>query len=814
MENTKKLINKLIITMIISSILFYTIEVNFAVYFSIILALWILMFLNYKMSKNMEFFDTVIMVSLGNLISYVLLEEIIYSGFKEGTISLIYLASYLIFLLIISISSFILHLNNKKTVKESQELIGKRKRDLDELLYYVDMFDIVGLNGRWGTGKSFLINELENKLKDEYEFIEIDILSCNLDELQLILIKEIEDVMYKNRIISKYSNKLKGFLADESSVSKFQNLIFSDNKSYSETIKGFKEELSKMDKKIIIIYEDIDRITDENIIKNIFGISEKLSGKRVKIIYQYYEDNLKDIGFTDDYLEKYIPFKMNLTELNFFEVLDFKLKENNYDKSLLDMKDFDFLRGYSQDYRYKVLSNEFGMDTDMNLIITNISMRKVENFLAELSKILSKGQYEGHKEIIISFFIIKHFIPVIYGKLNIEEGLLETIKFKTNSKEYTMPDLISMYHSKKLSREEIEDIFQNKENRMNYCILKLFDYKHNQVIDQVDYKERLRGILEEPVNILKDRNSNDKKDRLIWSLLAPGKSEYTDYEYAGNKLIEEVLGKENDKQIKAYSEFWESLYNLNSNWEDNTTIFKMGIPQFIELFKAFRILDVEDHQQIGLIDLYFAVEGVEDFNYEVIQTINYCELKTSKGYIYILKKLNSLKLVGNLNSEKGFYDFLRKYIRGLSKFGYIDTAGYLSIIGDGNILEYERYVIKDLKRIIERIGRLRDKLDFNLKLSEAEDELNTIIKFMEKLIEIISCEYQAIKKEYGGIRTNMTSRFTNQEEFDRLKAMGSGDYTEAEIKKSFSEGKITIYELDKLIDEWNGEVKGSGAVSH
>ncbi len=94
-----------------------------------------------------------------------------------------------------------------------------------------------------------MINELKKKIKDDYEIVEIDVLSCNLNELQLILIKEIEKIMYKNRIISKYSNKLKKFLADEKFMQKLWNLIFPENYSYSETIKGFKDELGKIDKK-------------------------------------------------------------------------------------------------------------------------------------------------------------------------------------------------------------------------------------------------------------------------------------------------------------------------------------------------------------------------------------------------------------------------------------------------------------------------------------------------------------------------------------------------------------------------------------
>jgi hypothetical protein len=52
--------------------------------------------------------------------------------------------------------------------------------------------------------------------------------------------------MYKNKITSKYSNKLKKFLVDENTISKLWNSIFVENYSFSETIKGFQDELSNL----------------------------------------------------------------------------------------------------------------------------------------------------------------------------------------------------------------------------------------------------------------------------------------------------------------------------------------------------------------------------------------------------------------------------------------------------------------------------------------------------------------------------------------------------------------------------------------
>ena len=63
------------------------------------------------------------------------------------------------------------------------------------------------------------------EVKEKYEFIEIDILSCNIDELQNIIINELENVLYKNEIISNYSHRLKEILKISSLMSSIKNFF-------------------------------------------------------------------------------------------------------------------------------------------------------------------------------------------------------------------------------------------------------------------------------------------------------------------------------------------------------------------------------------------------------------------------------------------------------------------------------------------------------------------------------------------------------------------------------------------------------------
>ncbi|HDK7155280.1 TPA: hypothetical protein PTV43_000383 [Clostridium botulinum] len=797
MQEVKIFINRLIKTIILSSILFYTINISIAQYFLIILCMWALLFLNYNIKKNLEIFDLFIITSLGNFISYIFVNKISNSLIFSERITWRCSIILSLFLLILSIYSLLLSLS-KNNNSNNKKLLFKREKDLKRLLYYLDMFDIIGINAEWGTGKTFLINELKKKIKDDYEIVEIDILSCNLNELQLILIKEIEKIMYKNRIISKYSNKLKKFLADEKFMQKLWNLIFPENYSYSETIKGFKDELSRIDKKILIIYEDIDRISDKKIIKSIFGLSEKLSSNNIKIIYQYDEYKLNAIGFDSDYLEKYIPYKMNLTEMNFFEIIKFVLDQNDIDKNVLEIKDFEFMKEYNLKYRYNILQNKFGINNEIYLSFLNFSIRKVEHFIFELSSILKFEEYKGFEDTIISFFFVKHFIPRVYEKMNIEQGLVETLKFNVDSKSYTIIELIAMKESGELNEDKINNIFNDNENKINYCVLALFNYKHDKIIDS----NTLQSILNEPSEALQNRTNNERKDRIIWNLLQSGKSKYTNYEYVAKKFIKDVLEKPKDKQSSAYKKFYNDLYYKDNKEVDNETIFKMGVPSFIELFKSFRILDATNQERIALIDIYFKVDQIKDITNEFVQTMNYCPLETNEEYIYILNRINELNIIGNINSEKSFSDFLKKYIGALTNRGYINTNTYHYINGNNIIEGKEKFIIlEELKSIMKEINKLKNKICNDFQIKQLEEDLHIIVKFVEKMIELIKYEDPVISKSKNIIETSFSSRLPNQDEFERLKALKKNNNFNQEVEKSYLEGKIIPYEINKLIDK-------------
>ncbi|RKQ13972.1 P-loop NTPase fold protein [Ureibacillus endophyticus] len=787
----KSIVNKAIISALVAFLLFNSIEISWIYYLIVFLVVFILVSTNFALSKNHSLYYSILTINFAVFIVYCTIILV-----KEGSITQNRLDQlcFIIVLVILSIISYLVFMSGMTREKKKNSklnLISKREKDLSLLLSYLENFEIIGLNGRWGTGKSFIINALKERIKDKYEFIEIDLMTCNLNEMQPTLIRAFEEVMYKNKILPKYANKMKNNIESTSFFSKIQdltNLIFLNSNSKSEILHEFQNELKKLDKKILVIYEDIDRISNKDVIQEIFSISEKISNENIKIIYQYDEMVIEKLGFKADYLEKYIPFKINLTELHFWEVLQFVMKE--IDESILSIKDFNFLR--YQDHRFNVLQEFFGFKGEFVVNVEFTPIRKVKQMISELLMTLKmkKDLYTNHKETIISFYILKHLYSEAYKKLDIRQSLLETLKFKVDDKKYTIIQLIQLFKENHITSEKLKEIFIDTENQENYGILKLFDYEiinHENIKDEDQLSERLEKV----------KHANEKIDRIIWHLLYEGKSIFTDFEFAVKKFSEDVLSKPVVEQKKAFQDFWNYFYYSDKIVLDNTSIFKFGTSNFLELFKCFKVANIDNDIQIKLIDYYFNNTNNE-FNLEVIKCMNYCPLHTTKEYLRILNHLNSLQVVGNLSKKEEFAVFLNKYIHSLTSLGYIHSYKYFYDIKDFlNNSDYILLKFRDLLKDLEKVKLRHQKFGI---LTTIED-LDVIIIFIEKVTEILKCTKEVKIENRPFVNTEFRSRKINQEEFNRLKLLIEIEDPNRieEIKASYEEEKINFYEADELL---------------
>lgn len=796
MRNT---LNKIIVSASLSFLLFGSFDISWLILLSIFITIWLLIFINFDIRQNREFYVSLLVITSTIYLSYSLTE--LYVSGEEAVILPVENVEFWAIFLLLFVIWIVLELkhpsdSNKKS-QTNQIIMEKRQKDLDLLQSYLNRFSIVGINGRWGTGKSFVIERLKEQIHSEYEIIEIDLMTSNMDEILPSLITKLEEVLYQNRILPKYSNKVKKNITSLSFLSKLHgltNLIFTDTESSSELIKKFKDELAKLGKKVLIIYEDLDRISNEVSTKKIFAISEKLACDHIKIIYQYHEDAMEIKGFTPDFLEKYIPYKINLTELGFWEILHFNLENNK----TLSLEDFGFLD--NQRLRFNVLSEFLSYGKEMQLSLGEFPIRKVKQMVEEVSSLpqLMQGKYSPlEKEAAIGFFIVKHLDHSIYKCLSTAESPLKSLKFFVNEKYYTIFELIELLRNEENLDKQIDNIFSNQGNKRHYGILKLFGY---EIVNKAKFGNQVNAKNQDR----RARHNNEKIDRIIWNLLFAGKSDVTNAENFTAKFKEIVLSEPAEEQKEAFYIFENYFFNQNKHITEHSTLFKIGIQRFLNLFEAFKIANDDPDSWIYLIEFYFSNHPNNEFDLNTVRCLNFIPLQNEHDCIRILKKINNLKVTGNMIEYENFHDFLKKYFRALHKMNLVNAHRYFD--GIENLTDKE----EKQKHLLIRLNEIAEDLNCVCKthqergLESTPEHLLTIESFILKMIVVLKSERSI--KETGAFdvptEINAALKIENKAAYEELEALKKTEQPKSFIRKVdeyYQDQKISFYEVNQLI---------------
>lgn len=782
-KNLTKIITDFIWTFLISISFFYNIDLEPVFYLCFVIGIWILLLLQYHTSKNYNFYSKAVTVFCSNFFAFILCKCL--HGYRLlFDLEDVFCFTYSIYLISFCIR-LLLNFKNKTSIPHPQKkiLFPERKCDLERLINYVKNYSIIGINSPWGSGKSFLVDQIENS--DNIHLIKIDLLSCNLDEIQGILLNELDKFLKENGIFSAFSQKLLKLLRQNNFIHNISHLLITDDLAYSETIVGFREDLGKLRQTIIIVFEDLDRIENTDIIKKILGISEKIAGKNIKIIYQYDEKNLKAKHFDRAYLEKYIPYLMNLTDISLTSILNYLFEENEFP---INRSAFTFLETPTNFAfpNWELTSFRFASN------IPNITIRKVDHFLKEaISCVNQKEIYRTNEREVILFFLIKHFFYDKYATLIPGKSLLDTFLFSYDN--HTDNILYWVQYGCDKYNIKINEVFFKKENLFSAQIISLFQYQCD--IKEIP-KERIE-IVNEPVANVEKRNQNEQKDRIIWNLLCNGKSEYTDKINIVNQLIKRVLTKPKNQQKKEFNKLMKDIYYRKNDTlpNDNRTIFLVGIPYMHSLFQACRVAGLTEKEWILFLDFYFANDVISSISPLLIENLNYCNINNKKLYLHILDKFNTLDISGNINSYTAYWSFLKNYLSALSTHGYIDTpeTDLLPTTEISNV-DYDLVINNTLHPLEEKIKNMKQKIT----IPQIIKEFDLILKFLAQNKNLIKKQKEVLPPN---LKTHISSKSVkpNQTVFDQLNALDCDDTTfETEVLNRYQNHEITPYEIAQL----------------
>lgn len=738
--------------------------------------------------------------------------------------------------------SCVCNARNEDKHPEQGDLFPEREDDIERLSRYIEIFHTIGIQGGWGSGKTYLVDEYIKRNEEKYEVIRVETLTCNLDTVDSYIFKQLEAVLWRNGIYPRYSRQIQTLLEDNKILRKFQSIFYKGGSDRMTAFEGFCKDIKKLSKIILLVCEDIDRISENYVdqIAKILDISTKLSGNNVKVIYEYDQKKMTELGFKKDYMEKYIPHVINLTNVSFMNLIYKALEEEKELNGKLCGDNFKFLT--YPIYMDHFLTKLFGFKFDLALRLSGIEPRKIKEFVSEVNLVMRDEKYvaEENKKVIIIFHYIKIFMWDFFDELSFFDDLQEEVMFERRVIEngilksyyYNVMELIHLLIYEKITEEDIRQMFVSgnnereeeyivsNRNKLGILLLLEFDFKALQdIYDKRGVKKNKHGrnpILDEDMDDIQRIERNSKINKLIKNLYMNGKSEYTDNEANARLFIYNVLYSEDNQRKVNWIKYINQCYH-SQIYKDNSTIFMFMGDRYLSLAKALKIVinmpefaEKKVFIKSAFLDFWMDNIGTEESNImlEQVKTFRFIEPESDKDFVKAINFFNSLKVCGKMNTERAYVEFLNTYVNTAYRLGYIYNYYYYDEIKEFADLEDKKGEI--LKEILEEIsGHLNRDLENKNYPTSVEENIQKFNEFLRKNLNIIGASEKDMWNK-PEIKTKISEKenYKNKDVFLGLKSiaetqeMGEEDYRRL-LDEEYDNKNINLLEYRRLMKMWS-----------
>ena len=732
---------------------------------------------------------------------------------------------------------------------ETEETYSERKSDVDYIIDFIqndknkNIFTL-GIDSEYGAGKTFVVEKALEELKlnsKEYEIIKIRCLLLEREEVYYYIIEEIKKVLAKNLIfISNLKKFHKSILKifDNRFLGGISNL-FSYN-SITDDIDNLKATIRRLNKNIVIVFDDIDRTNDIEKIEKILSFISDFSSKNVKSIVLFSSENLRrlDKRYDRGYFEKYIPLIREITKISFIKLLNDEIysKKEELNKIGLKEENFKFLYIFEKIY-YSVYLNdserekeEFKFINGLNYLLNisdvtiknkKITPRLIKNFIEETIELFKNKSLSKklEKRILIAYVFLKNlFFEEFYEKLNNETSFYELFPIEIEFQDEIILNLGEIDLIKNLINKK-NNILSNLRRRD--CIINdrvFYFYKRNDNYEYTldNYLEKLKYLnskenleekfkkLEELFKSLEVKNLSEKSkiNIFIYSLFNFYLYSYENRVHFVRERIDRVekairkfkfLG--NKEQLSEYQKFYEDFSPEISNKKLSQIFYQKFIDSkkyeiFNEVGKPFTVLAMES------LTVFGEKEEQEKF-LDVILELNKGEIKDDYLQAFFLTDLDNIKISD---------DIIEKILKGNYK---IDRESTIRLVCKnlGRILKRfpfpEYRVINSLKDFLD--SRKSYLIDYKNELYSSEilsnKKVNNIledyIEFIEKIKEISNSK--KLINEDNSIRVSFED--TEPEDTEEEKEIKNLDTKEEKIKKLIEfliNGRVKFKEANRI----------------
>lgn len=309
--------------------------------------------------------------------------------------------------------------------KDKVEAILKTIKSLNKF----SKFFSIGLIGKWGIGKSSYLNKLTQLLEEENKYI---IININVWQLgyQANIIKELQieldNAILKNNMfvwIKLFISNIfiKSYFSILSKYYKVDKNLFdvSLNKTIIDAKNSYNKKLQQAfnDKKLIIIFDELDRLDDKKEIYNIFNTIRYLTSFDNTITITSVDLNQISRKIDNiEYIHKIFNTKYFIPQTDKEELSKY------LEERLKEIPDFD-------DDNIKTILETKDTDTDKSIVDTINNYREIKNSINDTILIIENlNKIDNWKQ---------HIAPEFIFIMN----LIKAINFKAFNKIYQMENL-------------------------------------------------------------------------------------------------------------------------------------------------------------------------------------------------------------------------------------------------------------------------------------------------------------------------------------------------------------------------------------
>lgn len=862
---------------LVSLILFSAAMPRFASYLSILCVIeWICIFL-YKRKNNRQFFCAVLCMEAGSALAFVLQWFLMGRAVEVSNIDRlesIVLALLLIGAVYIGLGLCVECARKRHQTPEAQpeapRLFPERAYDLQRLRSFLDSgAPLIGVNAHWGDGKTFMIDHLcaMDQVRSQYEIIRVNVLAGHEDEIELAMINEFDHIFRRNRIFSVASKQMLKFLESNDILKQFQWLLIRETQSVSSTFLNVLSDLEKLDKKVLVIVDDIERLGDEALIRKVFALMESISSKKVQIVYLF--NNLMLAGFDRDYLEKYIPCYMNLTPIRFRSIVHALWDELKMDATLMKREDTGYMTELPNiDPTIMDILELDWAGGSHPFRLENITVRRVRVFMEEFRDLVESWSKSGetifsefseiHRELLLKCLFIKHFLHNDYEQIKIATDLIDSFLFRLSEDvkallaEYDpqVPDQVTLHYlfdiRRRMDRREdvqrfMTLVLKDDGNYNRLLALAMLGFDYRDVLRDIrkqrpakardasvqdrnrrdQYMLKKEQIGNEDISDIERNRNNERINRVMWNLVANGSSEWANLDAYAKHFQRTVLAAAPEDQQKAWEQFASDAWNENI-YKNNKTQQKLAIDPYLPLFQGFRIINTDAGQWMKLLDFYFQQENERGISAEMLQNLNYVDMTDHRVYISVLKHFVQCGITGSLNSEPCMYRFLTQTLRMVSGLGYTRSSMFHSLwylaneTPDPNELFPSQRWKKATEELTAQFGSMKRVLEQEKRrIPHMEwfcSDIDTIIQFIDKCGELSQAE-RSLGMSTVNVNVSERSQSRHQEVCDNFKQdMEDGmevDKWFEQLHSAYDRGELDPLEIKELSEFAREREQGS-----